>query len=87
MLGILPDSTLDGVNKSLGFAQALAKKGLESLPVDGDVSLGLYLTLVLLPAKQGIFFQEDSRKRNSIWAYCTGSGKVIFALLEKIVIL
>ena len=51
MLGVLPDSTSDGVNKSLGFAQALAKEGFESLPADKDVSLVLYLTLVLLPAE------------------------------------
>ena len=56
MLKILPDSIPDGVNKSLRFAQALAKEGLESLSADRDVSLVLYLTLVLLPAEQdGIF--------------------------------
>ena len=53
MLGLLPDGTPDGVDKSLGFAQTLAKEGLESLPADRGVSLVLYLTLVLLPAEQG----------------------------------
>ena len=52
MLGVLFNNTLDGVNKSVGFAQALAKKGLEFLPADKDVSLVLYLTLVLLPVEQ-----------------------------------
>ena len=56
MLKILLDSIPDGVDKSLGFAQTLAKEGLESLPADKNVSLVLYLTLVLLPAEQyGIF--------------------------------
>ena len=53
MLGVFPNSAPDGVNKTLGLAQALAKKGLESLQVDKDVSLILYLTLVLLPSEQG----------------------------------
>ena len=52
MLGVLPDGIPDGVDKSLGFAQALAKEGLESLPADKSVSLVLYLTLVLLPAEE-----------------------------------
>ena len=51
MLGVFLDSTPDGVDKSLGFAQALAKEGLESFQADRDVSLILYLTLVLLPAE------------------------------------
>ena len=53
MLGVLPDDTPDVVNKNLGFAQTLAKEGLESFPADGNVSLILYRTLVLLPAEQG----------------------------------
>ena len=53
MLGILPDSAPDGVDKNLRLAQALAKQGFESLPADKDVSLVFYLTLVLLPSEQG----------------------------------
>ena len=87
MLGVLLDSALDGVNTSLGFAQALAKEGLESLPADKDVSLILYLTLVLLPVEQSGIFQEDSCKQNLVWPRSIGGGKVIFALLEEIVIL
>ena len=66
MLEVLPDSTPDGVNESLGLAKALAKEGFESLLADRDVSLVLYLTLVLLPSEQRSIFQEDSRKRNSV---------------------
>ena len=66
MLGVLLDSTLDGVDKSFGFAQALAKEGLEVFPADRGVSLVFYLTLVLLPAEQGGVFQENSRKRNLV---------------------
>ena len=62
MLGILPDSAPDGVNKNFGFAQALAKKSLESLPADRNIRLVLSLTLVLLPAEKGNIFQECSRK-------------------------
>ena len=51
MLEVLPDGTLNSVDKSLGFAQTLAKEGLESLLADRGVSLFLYLTLVLLPAE------------------------------------
>ena len=40
MLEILLDSVPDSVNKSLGFAQALAKESLESLPADNNVSFG-----------------------------------------------
>ena len=66
MLGVLPNNTLDGVDKNLGFAQALAEESLESLPADRDVSLVFYLMMVLLPAKQGGILQEDSCKRNLV---------------------
>ena len=56
MLGVLLDGTPDDIDKSLGFAQVLAKKGLECLPADRNVSLVLYLTLVLLPSEQGGVF-------------------------------
>ena len=56
MLGVFLDGTPDGVNKSLGFAQAFAKEGFKSFPADRDVSFVLYLMLVLLPAEQsGVF--------------------------------
>ena len=55
-MGVFPDSAQDSINKNLGFAQALAKKGIESFPADRNVSLVLYLTLVLLPAEQGSIF-------------------------------
>ena len=56
MLGVLPDSTPDGIDKSLGFAQVLAQEGLESFPANRNVSLVFYFTLVLLPAEQGDIF-------------------------------
>ena len=87
MLKVLPDSTPDGVDISLRFAQALAKKGLKSLPADKDVSLVLYLMLVLLAAEQSGIVQEGSCKWNSVWACGIGDGKVIFALLEEIITL
>ena len=87
MLGVFSDSAQNGVDKSLRFAQALAKESLESLPADRDVSFVLYLTLMLLPAEQGGILQEGSCKRNLVWTRGTGGGKVIFALLEEIVTL
>ena len=87
MLRVLPNSAPNGVDESLELAQALAKKGLESLPGSRDVSLVLYLTLMFLLLEQDGILQESSRKRNSVWAHGTGSGKVIFALLEKIITL
>ena len=87
MLGVLPDSISDNVNKSLGFARALATKGLKSLPADRNSSLVLYLILVLLLAEHGGDFEEDSHIRNSVWACGTGGGKVIFAQLDEIVTL
>ena len=87
MLRVFLNSTPDDVDKSLVFAQALAKESFKSLSADRNVSLVLYLTLMLLPVEQSSIFQEDSRKQNLIWACSTGNGKVIFALLEEIVIL
>ena len=84
MLEVFPNYTPDGIDKSLGFSQALAKEGLESLPANRNVSLVLYLTLVLLPAEQSGVLQEASRKRNSVRARGTDGSKVIFALLEEI---
>ena len=87
MLEVFPNGILDGIDKSLGFAQALPKEGLESLLADRDISLIFYLTLVLLPMEQGGIFQENSRKQNSVWTHGTGNGKVIFALLKEIITL
>ena len=39
MLGAFSDSAPDGVNKSLGFAQALAKKSFKFFLADKDISL------------------------------------------------
>ena len=85
MFQVFLDSTPDGVNKSFGFAQALAKEGFESLPADRNICLVLFFTLMLLPAEQNGIFQEGSRKRNSFQAHGIGGGKVIFALLEEII--
>ena len=56
MLRVLFDSTPDGIDKSLGFAQALAKEGLELFLANRDVSLILYLMLVLMLAEQDVNF-------------------------------
>ena len=85
MLEVLLDSAPDGVNKILGLAQALAKKSFESFPADRDVSLVLYLMLVLLLLEQGGMLQESSRKQNLLQAHGTGGGKVIFTFLEEII--
>ena len=87
MLRVFPDSTSDGVDESLGFAQALAKEGFKSPPANRNVSLVLYFTLVLLSAEQDNIFQDGSRKWNSVQICGNSDGKVIFALLEKIVTL
>ena len=87
MLEVFSDSAPDGFDKSLGFALDLAKKSLESFPADKDISLLLYIMLVLLPAEQSNIVQESSCKRNSVWAFGTGCGKVVFALQKEIVTL
>ena len=87
MLQVFFKSAPDGINESLGFAQALTKKDLESFSADKNVNLVFYLTLVLLPAKQGGIVQENSCKQNLVWACGTGCGQVIFALLKEIIIL
>ena len=53
MLEVFPDCAPDDINKSLEFAQALAKKNLEFFPADRDVNLVLYLMLMLLPVEKG----------------------------------
>ena len=58
MLKVLSDSVLNGVDKSLGFAWALAKEILESFSTHKDVSLVFYLILVLLPTDQNSFFKK-----------------------------
>ena len=87
MLKVLSNSAPDGIDKSLGLAQVLAKEDIESLLANRDISLVLYLTLVLLPSEQGSIFQEGSRKRNLVRDHGSNGGKVIFALVEEIVTL
>ena len=87
MLRVFPNNTPDGVDESLKFAPALAKRSFESLLADRDISFVFYLTLVLLPAEQGGIFQEGSCKQNLVCVHGTGRSKVIFALQEEIVIL
>ena len=84
MLGVLFNGNPESVDESIGFAQALMKEGLKSLPADKDISLGFYLILMLLPAEQGGILQENSYKQNLVLAYGTGGGKVILALPEEI---
>ena len=49
MLTLFPNSAPDGVNKVFGFAYILTKKGIKFFPVDKNISVVLYFTLVLLP--------------------------------------
>ena len=84
MVGVLPNSVLDSVNKSLRFDQALTKESFKSLQADKNDSLVLYFILVLLPAEQSGIFQKNCCKRNLVWVRSTGGGKVIFILLEEI---
>ena len=65
----------------------MAKEGLKSGLADRDVSLVLYLMLVLLALEQSGIFQEGSYKWDLVWARGTGNGKMIFALLKKIITL
>ena len=51
MLIIFSNTTPDGFNKSLGFAQTLIKKGFEFFLGDRDVTFVFYLILVLLPVE------------------------------------
>ena len=66
MMGVLSDGASDGVDKSLGFAQALTKKSFQSLLADRDVSLVFYFMLVLPPVEQSNIFQKTNRKWNLV---------------------
>ena len=56
MLRVILVSFPDSADKSLRFAQALAKESLQSHQADRDIGLFLYLTVVLLPVEQGGIF-------------------------------
>ena len=62
MLGVLPNSALDNVNKDLGLTQALMKKGLKFFPSNWDVGLILHFPLVLLLVKQGSILEKSGDK-------------------------
>ena len=62
MLGILPNSIPDGINKGLRLTQASAKKGFKFLLGDRDITLILYLPLLLLQAKWGGILEKSGGK-------------------------
>ena len=87
MLGVLPNSAPNDVDKRLQLTQALTKEDLEFLPGNGDVNLILHLFLVLLPAKQDGIFEENDGKWYPILTLGPGGGKMVFTLLEEIIVL
>ena len=87
MLELLPNSILDDINKGLGLTQALAKEGLKFIPGNEDVGFILHLWLVLLPAKQSGILEDVGGKLHPILTLCPGGSKMVFTLLEKIIVL
>ena len=62
MLRVFQNTTPNGVNKDLRFAQSLIKKGLKFISGDTNVGLILYLLMVLLLVKEGGVFKENGGK-------------------------
>ena len=87
MLEVFPNSAPDGVNKGFGLTQVSAKEGLKFLSGDGDVSFMLYFPLVFLSAKQGGILEKSGGKWPPILTFGPGSGKMIFTLLEEVIVL
>ena len=87
MLRAFSNIAPNGVNKSLGLTQALAKKSLEFLPGDGDVSFIFNLPLVLLPANQSGILKECSGKWHPILTLGLDGGKIVLTLLEEVIAL
>ena len=87
MLENLFDNTWNSINEKFRLTQTSTNKGLDFVLGDKDFYFILYFMLVLLPMEQGGVFQKNSRKRNLIQSYGSGSGKVVFARLKEIVIL
>ena len=85
MLGVFPNSILDGIDKGLKFTQALVKESLEFFPPNGDLNLIFHLLLLLLPAKQVSIFTESNSKRYPILTFDLTSSKMVFTLLEKVI--
>ena len=84
---ILSNSVPDGINKKFGLIKALAKADFEFFPGDRDVDFILYLSLVLLPTKQGSILEENGDKWHPILILGLGVGKMILTLLGKIIAL
>ena len=87
MLGVFSNSALDGINKDLRLTQALTKEDLEFFSGDRDVSLILYLPLMLLPVKQDGILEESGGKLHLILTLGPGGGKMVLTLLEEVIAL
>ena len=87
VLEILPNSTPNSVDKSVGLTQASTKEGFKFFPVNGNVSLILRLPLVLLPKKQDDIFKEDDNKWYPILTFSLGSGKMVLILQKQVIAL
>ena len=88
MLTVFLNSTPDGINKNLGFAQTLTKKSLTKFFLsDRDIDLIFYLLLILLPAKQGHILKEASYKKYPVLIFGTSDCKMVFVLLKEVIIL
>ena len=62
MLGVLPNSAPDSVDKGLELTQASTKEDFDFLPGDKDVSLILHFLGVLLLAEHGDILEKNSGK-------------------------
>ena len=87
MLEVLPNSTLDGVNKNLGLTQALAKKSFKFFPSDKEIGLIFYLPLLLLHKKQGNILEKNGGKWHPILTLGPTIGKMVLTFLEEVIAL
>lgn len=86
ILTSLTDFFPNVIFKNFELAQAALIKSLKFVPYDKDQGFSFKLPFILLSLIQSLFFKEGSSKKILIIIPNTKHGKMIFTLLDKVIV-
>ena len=87
MLKVFFNNTPDSINKLLKLTWILTKTDLKFVLGNEAINVILYFSLILLQAKQGGIFEKNGFKSYLILTFSSGSSKMVFILLQVVIVL
>lgn len=77
----------DIIYKNSSLSKVFLHNDFKFGPVGGHQSIGSHLLFILLSLVQGLLFEKCDSEKNSIATLRVKRGKIIFILLDKVVII